>query len=307
MGRRLHRLIPILLAAIALALAAGAVATAHPQSAADSDHDGVLNQNDNCPDAFNSDQRDTDADGDPPRLPTAPSTTGGDACDTDDDGDRVDDALDNCRLVENPGQGDFDGDGEGDLCDNDDDADTIPDVRDNCVKAHNPDQGDRDDDFIGDVCDPEPGPVAPTPSPSPGTPPPAAPGPAGPGAPPAAADRTDPAVTLGVGRTHRLDELQAGLAVPVRLSEACEVTAELTLDARSARRLGFRRSRRTVTIARGVATVGEAGRTYVFARLTKATLRRLGRSRSVRPLLRVTAKDAAGNEATTTRRLRVAA
>ena len=57
----------------------------------DDDGDGVINSNDNCPDADNPDQEDTDSDG-------------------------VGDACDNCPSVANPAQTDTDGDGIGDDC-----------------------------------------------------------------------------------------------------------------------------------------------------------------------------------------------
>lgn len=50
--------------------------------------------------------------------------------DTDNDG--IYDTIDNCPLVENPDQLDFDNDGEGDLCDTDDDNDGVLDENDKC-------------------------------------------------------------------------------------------------------------------------------------------------------------------------------
>jgi len=58
----------------------------------DSDGDGVLNCNDNCPYIYNPDQKDTDHDG-------------------------IGDACDNCPTVANPDQMDSDHDGFGDVCD----------------------------------------------------------------------------------------------------------------------------------------------------------------------------------------------
>lgn len=156
----------------------------------DTDGDGVIDRDDNCPSVPNADQQDTDQDG----L--------GDVCDDDADGDGyvagqdcddldaaifepatyfadtdadgygdpddttaactltppngyVADGTDNCPLVSNADQADADGDGTGDACEGDEDGDGIPDDEDNCATSANPDQADLDDDGIGDVCDPD--------------------------------------------------------------------------------------------------------------------------------------------------------
>lgn len=117
----------------------------------DSDGDGWIDEEDNCPFTQNLDQADLDGD------------SVGDACDPDRDGDGHDNDLDNCPDVANPGQEDADGDGVGDVCDNcptasnfgqaDADADGLGDACDNCPTVWNPDQGDIDADGVGDVCD----------------------------------------------------------------------------------------------------------------------------------------------------------
>lgn len=81
----------------------------------DTDGDGILDQNDNCPTVQNPFQEDLDADGK------------GDVCD-------------NCPNISNPLQEDVDSDGWGNVCDN-------------CPTIANPGQEDTDLDGIGDACE----------------------------------------------------------------------------------------------------------------------------------------------------------
>lgn len=79
-------------------------------------------------------------------LPPGPSQIG----DLDRDGTL--DPLDNCRLVVNTNQADFDINGVGDVCD-DQDGDTIFDATDNCLFVRNIEQTDGDNDGYGNICD----------------------------------------------------------------------------------------------------------------------------------------------------------
>lgn len=119
----------------------------------DTDGDGIVNNDDNCPFQPNRDQRNTDRD------------AMGDACDPDDDNDHVTDVIDNCPLVENRNQENNDNDSAGDACDPDDDNDGVTDEEDNCPFIANADQVDSDNDGIGDVCDESPPPPPPPPPP----------------------------------------------------------------------------------------------------------------------------------------------
>ena len=262
----------VLACAVTAPAALPAAALAHPQdSAFDGDHDGVddppLPENDNCAGedaAYNPAQTDTDSDGK------------GDACDTDDDEDTVDDALDNCPLLQNASQADNDGDAIGDPCDVDDDGDRLADSRDNCRFIPNPDQADHNDDGLGDACDDTATPAPPT------------------GAP----DAQAPEVGVSVARLHRTAELGAGLAVPVTCSERCTVSSTLMLTARDARRLHVKRA-----FGAGSAELDAAGETFVFVDLPRTVLRRL--RRPVSAVLSIDVADAAGNHRSLTRRLTI--
>ena len=93
----------------------------------DTDKDGILDYEDNCPYVSNPDQKDSDGDGT------------GDACD-------------NCPSVYNPNQADLDGDKIGDVCDIDIDGDGIPNLSDNCPLVYNPNQRDSIGDGTGNAC-----------------------------------------------------------------------------------------------------------------------------------------------------------
>ncbi|MCJ7602413.1 MAG: thrombospondin type 3 repeat-containing protein [Desulfobulbaceae bacterium] len=106
----------------------------------DTDNDGILNEEDNCPYIPNPDQIDTDLD------------TLGNACDDDNDNDGVLDIGDNCSLHANADQLDFDGDGFGDECDFDDDNDGINDGLDQCLNTAYGEVINSDGCSINDIC-----------------------------------------------------------------------------------------------------------------------------------------------------------
>ncbi len=91
----------------------------------DMDGDGVIDEEDNCPEDYNPDQIDSDNDGvgdacddcptDPDKI--HPGVCGCGVPDKDTDEDGIEDCLDNCPDMANPAQKDSNEDGIGDLCD----------------------------------------------------------------------------------------------------------------------------------------------------------------------------------------------
>ena len=81
----------------------------------DIDTDGIIDENDNCPNDFNVSQSDSDNDGAGNACDNCPMIFNITQSDNDDDG--VGNACDNCYLIFNPDQNDLDGDGIGDACD----------------------------------------------------------------------------------------------------------------------------------------------------------------------------------------------
>jgi hypothetical protein len=96
---------------------------------------------------------DADGDGIQDSLDNCPAVANPGQADADADG--VGDACDNCPDLANPDQADADGDGQGDVCepDADFDGDGVPNAEDNCPEVANADQADADADLLGDACD----------------------------------------------------------------------------------------------------------------------------------------------------------
>ena len=113
----------------------------------DTDGDGVVDDEDNCPAIINTNQTDSDLD------------LIGDACDecpfdveNDIDQDGVCGDIDNCPIHANPEQANFDDDNFGNVCDPDDDNDGFDDENDNCPFDYNSNQLDTDGDGYGNTC-----------------------------------------------------------------------------------------------------------------------------------------------------------
>ena len=143
----------------------------------DTDEDGKVEGEDNCPAAANPGQEDADADGvgdacvpdsddvdgDSVPLPddlcpAEPASYDIDGCTSGTpwiDGDPQDPDVDNCPVLANPGQENLDGDRLGDACDQDLDGDATGNTEDNCPNAGNAGQQDIDGDGVGDACDPD--------------------------------------------------------------------------------------------------------------------------------------------------------
>jgi hypothetical protein len=280
----------------------------------DKDDDCVTDTRDNCPGVPNADQIDSDADGRGDRCDenddnddypdtgdncrTVPNNDQkqtkhpiyGDECLFDRDSDGVIDAEDNCRGSANSNQGDNEGDGAGDVCDADDDNDALLDERDNCPKNSNKDQRDTDSDGIGDACDSDtfvgPAFVAP---------------------PPAVVeqqtevDRTKASVRLSIAGRQRASDARGGMPARVHCSEACSITARLTLGSSTAKRLKV-----PSVVATGEAALDDSGSTYVFLGFKSSVLKRVFRKGNVKATLALTVLDAGGNATTARRTVRLA-
>jgi hypothetical protein len=120
----------------------------------DTDDDGSLDGQDNCPKASNQNQADKDKDGVGDACDSAENSGGAGSTPTpaDTDHDGVPDSRDNCKTTANASQADNDKDGSGDVCDADDDNDGLSDI-DEAKKGTDPKNPDTDQDGVKDGAD----------------------------------------------------------------------------------------------------------------------------------------------------------
>jgi hypothetical protein len=116
----------------------------------------------------------------------------------------------------------------------------------------------------------------------------------------------DPAPSVRVSLVARIARdrfLRRGVVARVHCSESCTVSAVLTLDARTAKRLKLPRR-----LARARGALVRAGSVRVRVKPTASVRRRLSRvKRPVKATLRTTAVDGAGQARVVTSRLRLRA
>ena len=105
---------------------------------------------------------------------------------------------------------------------------------------------------------------------------------------------------LSIAGRQRASDARGGMPARVHCSEACSITARLTLGSSTAKRLKV-----PLGIATGEAALDDSGSTYVFLGFKSSVLKRVFRKGAVKATLALTVLDAAGN-ATTARRTRPA-
>jgi hypothetical protein len=123
-------------------------------------------------------------------------------------------------------------------------------------------------------------------------------------------DKTAPGLSLSLGRTLDLAATaKRGLSAVGTCSEACTVDAQLSIDKRTARKLGVASAR--VVIGRAKVSLAAGERKTIRVKVAKKARRKLARAKRVRVQLALVIRDAAGNATTmkrtvTLRRLRKA-
>lgn len=119
------------------------------------------------------------------------------------------------------------------------------------------------------------------------------------------ADRIAPSVTLSVKRRVTKKALLRGIVATVRCNEPCKASASLSIDRKTARRLGL--GRRAKTVAKASRAMTRAGTAKLRLRPKGKSRRRLSAGRVRRVTVKTSAVDNAGNKSkTVTRRVTVA-
>jgi hypothetical protein len=204
---------------------------------------------------------------------------------TDSDGDGVANIADNCRDVANADQADVDKDGIGDACDADIDGDGVSNA-DEAVRGTDPRKADSDGDGVGDATD-----ACPT-----------VPGLGANGCPrfdtpPAAPDRTAPALAVSGPSKLKLKALLKGFKVSGTPNEASALQFELYASASTAH---IAKSYNLVLATRSLSSA--AGKRSVTLKPKRSLI---GKARSFTVRVKVTATDIAGNRTVKTKTIRV--
>jgi hypothetical protein len=203
-------------------------------------------------------------------LPTAVAGHPLDVLDPDHDGFKT--YQDNCPNHSNRTQSDTDKDSQGDACDTDDDNDGTPDGSDNCPNVANPDQADGDGDEQGDACE--------------------------------VLDVDPPDVAMDLGsRASLAAAMKKGLHVRTSCSEDCTLRGDLRLDAKTARRYGFKGA---TTIAKGRGSVSAGELTDIVLTLTSEARKRLRNTSKVTVLVGMTGSDFDKNKKTVHKKITLA-
>jgi hypothetical protein len=122
---------------------------------------------------------------------------------------------------------------------------------------------------------------------------------------PAPADTIAPAVSLAVPRQRLGAVLRRGLRVSLRSSERASTTLRLSIDGRTAKRLGLTRTAKPIVVGHASVSFAAAGGKTVYVRLGRTAKARIARLASVTLTVRASARDLAGNVRQASRRATV--
>jgi hypothetical protein len=113
-------------------------------------------------------------------------------------------------------------------------------------------------------------------------------------------DTTPPILGVTVAAQKLGKVIAKGLTEIVSCNEACSIASALTVDAKTAKKLHIAR---TLVVGRAKATLTAAGKTTLKVKLSRKAQKALKKASKVKLTLRTTAKDAAGNVRTVTKRV----